>query len=240
VYRELQDNFEQMKRAERLFALGQLSAGLAHEIRNPLASIAGAAGILRRKVRLERKEAECLEIIGKECQRLNHLLTDFLDFARPRPPQYQSTDLGPVLDSVIELAGHAAGSKSIVMRQETSAEMPPVECDPELLKQVLLNLLINAVQASPDGGEVVVSAQPRNGRAEIAVQDEGCGIDPLDRDRIFDPFFTTKDGGTGLGLSVAHRIVEQHGGILTSEPNSGKGMKFSVLLPFHHERRHDS
>src|ERR1022692_3823808 len=200
VYQELQDNFERLKRAERLFALGQLSAGLAHEVRNPLASIAGAVGILQRSLRLERKDAECLEIIGKECQRLNDLLGHFLDFARPRTPRYQITDLRTVIDSVMELAAHAIGRKAIRMRKELPGQLAPVQCDPELMKQVLLNLMINAIQATPEAGEVLLSAGPRNARLLIQVKDEVCGIDAADRDRIFDPFFTTKETGTGLGL----------------------------------------
>jgi len=240
VYQQLQDNFEQMKRAERLFALGQLSAGLAHEIRNPLASIAGAAGILQRNPQREQKDDECLEIISKECQRLNGLLTQFLDFARPRTPNYQTTDLSAVLDSVMQLAGHAVGKKPVELRKEISPDLSPVECDPELLKQVLLNLIINAIQATPDAGVVLVSASAREGRLLIAVKDEGYGISGADRDRIFDPFFTTKEYGTGLGLSVAHQIVEQHGGILTAEANTGGGMTFSVSLPLRRERRHEA
>ena len=109
VYQELQQNFEQMKRAERLFAVGQLAAGLAHELRNPLGSVAGAAGILQRNAHLEPKHQECLEIINKESQRLNRLLTEFLDFARPRPPKYQSVDVDSLLSSVIQLAAHGVG-----------------------------------------------------------------------------------------------------------------------------------
>jgi len=236
VYQELQRNFEQMKRAERLYALGQLSAGLAHEIRNPLASIAGAAGILQRSPNHDPRHTECLDIIGRECQRLNQLLTNFLDFARPRPPKYQSIDLGRMLDSVIDLANHAIGKKPITLRKETTARLAPVECDPELLKQVLLNLIINAFQAMPEGGEVSISASPHGEKVLIQVSDEGCGVREEDRDKIFDPFFTTKDNGTGLGLPVAHQIVEQHGGLLTAEANAGQGMTFSVLLPLKHER----
>jgi signal transduction histidine kinase len=227
----LQDNFEQMKRSERLFALGQLSAGLAHEIRNPLASIGGAPGILRRNPHLEPKDAECLDIISKECQRLNRLVGNFLDFARPRTPRYQTVDLAATLDSVIELAGHAIEKRPITLRRETLQQLPAIECDPELLRQVLLNLIINAIQAMAGGGDVVVSARPGQDRVLIQVKDEGCGIKPEDRDRMFDPFFTTKENGSGLGLSVAHQIVQQHGGVLTAEANPEKGMTFSLLLP---------
>ena len=240
VYQQLQDNFEQMKRAERLFALGQLSAGLAHEVRNPLASIAGAAGILRRNLRMDPRDAECLEIITKECKRLNGLLTEFLDFARPRTPKYQTTDFGMVVDSVMELATHAVGKSPVRLRKDIAPNLAPVECDPELMKQVLLNLIINAIQATTGVGEVLVTAGLRNDRLLIEVKDEGCGISGADRDRIFDPFFTTKENGTGLGLSVRHQIVEQHGGILTAEANPGRGTTFSVSLPLRHERQNEA
>jgi len=235
VYQELQQNFEQMKRAERLFAVGQLAAGLAHELRNPLGSVAGAAGILQRNANLEPKHQECLEIINKESQRLNRLLTDFLDFARPRPPKFQSIDVDALLSSVIQLAAHGVGCRAVGLRKEMASPLPPLEGDQEMLKQMLLNLVINAIQAMPDGGEVVVSAALREEKLLICVRDQGRGIAPESRDRIFDPFFTTKDGGTGLGLPVAHRIVEQHGGVLRAEANTDGGTTFSAVLPLRQE-----
>jgi two-component system sensor histidine kinase HydH len=235
VYRELQQNFEQMKRAERLFAVGQLAAGLAHELRNPLGSVAGAAGILQRNVHLEPKHQECVEIIQKESQRLNRLLTDFLDFARPRPPKYQQIEVDALLDSVMQLAAHGVGRGSVRLRKETAAPLPPVEGDPELLKQMLLNLVMNAIQAMPGGGEVSVSAALQDNCMSIRVRDQGCGIPSDVRDKVFDPFFTTKESGTGLGLPVAHQIVEQHGGILRAEANPDRGMTFCALLPLRQE-----
>jgi len=204
------------------------------------ASIAGAAGILQRSLHQEGKDAECVAIISKECQRLNGLLTQFLQFARPRTPKYQTIGFHVVIDSVMELAAHAVGNSSVELRQEISPDLALVECDPEMLKQVLLNLIINAIQATTDGGKVLVSAGRCNDRLLIEVKDEGCGISGADRDRIFDPFFTTKENGTGLGLSVTHQIVEQHGGILTAEANPGRGMTFSVSLPLQHERRNEA
>jgi signal transduction histidine kinase len=236
VYRELQENFERMKRVERLYAVGQLSAGLAHEIRNPLAGIAGAVGIMERNTGSESKRTECLNIIKKETERLNRLLSSFLDFARPRPPQYQTVELPGTLASVMDLANHAIDRKPIHLGTEIPPDLPKLECDPEQVKQVLLNLLINAIQASPDGGEVLLSARSEDSKVIIQVKDQGCGIAPEDRDRIFDPFFTTKESGTGLGLSVAHQIVEQHGGVLRAEANAGKGMTFFVTLPLRRER----
>jgi signal transduction histidine kinase len=231
VYRELQESFEHMKRVERLSAVGQLSAGLAHEIRNPLASIAGAVGIIERNTSSENKRTECLGIIKRETERLSRLLASFLDFARPRPPQYRTIDLANTLDSVIALAVHAVDRKQIVLKKEASPDLPVLECDPEQLKQVLLNLLINAIQASPNGSDVILSARREGYKVFIQVKDGGCGIAPEIRDQIFDPFFTTKEGGTGLGLSVAHQIVEQHGGILTADANPDRGTTFSVVLP---------
>ena len=235
VYEQLQHNFDQMKRAERLYAVGQLAAGLAHEIRNPLASIAGASGILQRNAHLEDTHLKVLAVIDKECQRLTRLLSNFLDFARPRPPKLQNVDVDVMLQSVIDLATHAAGTKTMFLRKEVAPGLPSIPCDPEMLKQLLLNLVINAIQATAEGGAVTLHAAVRNGKMLLQVADEGCGIPPENRERIFDPFFTTKESGTGLGLSVAHQIVEQHGGLLTAEANADKGMTFTAILPLRHE-----
>jgi signal transduction histidine kinase len=231
VYRELQDSFEQVKRAERLSAVGQLSAGLAHEIRNPLASLAGAAGLIRRGTTSEQRRAECVEIIQKECDRLNRLLTEFLDFARPRNPHHQTIDLRSVLAPLVDLAAHAAPGKGVNIRLEFARDVPAVECDPEQIKQAVLNLLLNAVQASPDPGEVVVAVRPQNGRIIMQVSDEGLGVDEAHMDKIFDPFFTTREHGTGLGLSVVHQIVEQHGGLISAERRLPRGTTFTITLP---------
>ena len=236
VYKELQQSFERMKRSERLSAIGQLSAGLAHEIRNPLASIGGAAAILRKNSESAERREEFLEIIEKECLRLNRLLTNFLEFARPRLPQYQLADVGPILESVIGLAAHSVGRQPIQLRTDTAPDMPAIKCDPEQIKQVLLNLTINSVQAMPDGGEIVLSTRVDGSRVVIEVKDQGPGINPENLDKIFDPFFTTKDTGTGLGLSVAHQILSQHGGILNAKNNSDRGATFSLFLPIQHGR----
>ena len=231
VYEKVQANFEGMKRAERLSAIGQLSAGLAHEIRNPLASISGAAAILARNQSLDPKNAKCLEIITSESERLNGLLTNFLNFARPRPPRLRIVQLGPVLGNVLELASHGVRGKDVHLDQGIEAGLQPVECDPEQLEQVLLNLMINAIEASPDGGTVTLSAAATGSRIAIGVKDQGSGVAPADIDRLFDPFFTTKEHGTGLGLPVAHQIVRQMGGALMAHANAERGMTFSVVLP---------
>jgi two-component system, NtrC family, sensor histidine kinase HydH len=238
--RELRENFEGMKRAERLFALGQLSAGLAHEIRNPLASISGAAGILIRNPDSIQKRQECLAIIDKESNRLNGLLTRFLDFAKPRPPRFQETEIGTALDTVIVLAAHAIHDKPILLKKDVAPNLPLLRCDPEQLEQVLLNLTINAIQASTDGGTVMLSAHHDEGRVLIDVKDEGCGVSPEHIDQVFDPFFTTKESGTGLGLPVAHEIIRQFGGALSAQRNPDRGMTFSVSLPRNAKGNHEA
>jgi two-component system, NtrC family, sensor histidine kinase HydH len=231
VHERVQANFEGMKRIERLSAIGQLSAGLAHEIRNPLASIAGAASILSKNKTLEPKHVKCIDIITTECDGLNGLLTNFLDFARPRPPHLQTTHVDAVLDNVLALASHGIRGKVVHCEKTTQADLPPVECDPEQLEQVLLNLMINAIEASPDEETVTLSAGTEEGTVAVRVIDQGHGVAPANIDRLFDPFFTTKDHGTGLGLPVAHQIMTQMGGTLRAERNSGKGMTFSIVLP---------
>ncbi len=231
VYEKVQANFEGMKRAERLSAIGQLSAGLAHEIRNPLASISGAAAILTRSQHVDPKNAKCLQIITSECERLNGLLTNFLNFARPRPPRLRAVQLEPVLENVLALASHGVHGKAIHFEKRVEKGLRSVECDPEQLEQVLLNLMINAIEASPDGGSVTLSAAAEENRIAIGVADQGHGVTPAHIDRLFDPFFTTKEHGTGLGLPVAHQIVRQMGGSLLANANAGRGMTFSVILP---------
>jgi signal transduction histidine kinase len=236
VYEKVQANFEGMKRAERLSAIGQLSAGLAHEIRNPLASISGAAAILTRSQELDPKNAKCLEIITNECQRLNGLLTNFLNFARPRPPHLQTIRLEPILDNVLGLANHGIRGKTVYFEKINAPELPCVECDPDQLEQVLLNLMINAIEASPDGGTVTLSALNDHGKIAIGVADNGDGVAPDHIDRLFDPFFTTKEHGTGLGLPVAHQIMGQMGGALLARRNVDQGMVFSVVLPIKNQK----
>ncbi len=236
VYGELQDNFERMKRAERLYALGQLSAGLAHEIRNPLASIEGAAAVLLREPPSEERRIEFLQIIQKECRRLNRLLTNFLNFAKPREPEFETIRVEHILDSVITLAEHAIRRSEIVFRKEVADDLTELECDSEQLTQILLNLTINAIQAMPQGGKIVLSARRRDGNAVIKVQDQGTGISEKDLEKIFDPFFTTKESGTGLGLPVAHQIAVRQGGVLSAVRNADRGMTFSLELPLSPER----
>ena len=231
VHLELQQNIERLRKGERLYAAGQLSASLAHEIRNPLASISGAAGILGRGNASAENFQNCLEIIDKESHRLNKLLTSFLDFARPRAPRFQLADLGSVVASVASLAQHATNLRDVHLHQRIENNLPELECDPEQMKQVLINLTMNAIQASPPDSAVWLSGWASTDRVYISVRDEGCGIPAEQQDQIFDPFFTTKENGTGLGLAIASMIVAQHGGLLSARKNEGAGMTFQLELP---------
>jgi signal transduction histidine kinase len=237
AHQELRQNFESMKRAERLHALGQLSAGLAHEIRTPLASIEGAAAIVQRMSRAEEKCHELLDIIQKESRRLNRLLTSFLDFAKPRRPDLKTVAIDDLFNSVIALAQHAVNDGRLELRKDLPLELSTVECDPEQLKQVLLNIVMNAIQAMPLGGSIVLAARESPNTVTIEVRDQGCGIDEKDLDRVFDPFFTTKETGSGLGLSVADQIIRQHGGMLSIARGSREGATVRVSLPLKSEGR---
>ena len=234
AHRELEENFERMKRAERIYALAQLSAGLAHEIRTPLASLEGAASLVQRETQSTEQRREFLAIIQKESQRLNRLLTSFLEFAKPRQPDLKMAKIGEVLDSVIVLVRNACDTGRLELRRHIQPGLPMLECDPEQLKQVLLNLVTNACQAMPQGGIVLLEAGPNETGINIDVHDQGGGIDQENLERIFDPFFTTKESGTGLGLSVAHQIVSQHAGTLTIVRNSPQGVTVRVSLPLRH------
>jgi signal transduction histidine kinase len=231
VYAQLQASFEQLRRADRLSALGELSAGLAHEIRNPLGSIEGAVQILRRPNLAEDTKQEFGKLAADEVDRLKGLLTNFLQFARPQAPRRRVTMIKPLLEAVRGLTEETAKMGGCRVRVDSPGELLSVTIDPDQIKQLLLDLLLNAVQAMPEGGEVVLRASKRPDAITIEVQDEGVGIDPENLEKIFDPFFTTRPNGTGLGLSIAYQIVRQHQGRLEVLRNPGRGMTFVVLLP---------
>ena len=229
--RDLEMSIEQVRRADRLAAIGQLAASLAHEIRNPLASMEGAVDILERHPDSAAEREEFLGIIKKECLRLNRLLSDLLDFARPRQPQVLPTRVEGILRSVAKLASSSAERSNIALEIVIPDPLPEVRVDPQQLRQVILNLTLNAIQSMSSGGTVTLAARQEDASIVLSVSDEGQGISEDDLGHIFDPFFSTKKGGTGLGLSVAHQIVSQHGGTISVERNRSKGMTFTVALP---------
>lgn len=230
TYAELQSSMEQLRRADRLSALGELSAGLAHEIRNPLGSLDGAVEILRRPELPEQTRQEFAEMAGKEVFRLKGLLTNFLEFARPQAPRRTLIEPQLLLESVAQLAGETAKMARVTICIEP-ASMAAVSVDAEQIKQVLLNLVLNAVQAMPAGGAITLRSRSGNGSVLLEVADQGIGIPEETQERIFDPFFTTRAGGTGLGLSIAYQIINRHGGHISVRNNPVRGVTFTVVLP---------
>ncbi len=232
VYTQLQKSMEQLRRADRLSALGELSAGLAHEVRNPLGSIEGAVQILGRHDLAEETRQEFEEMASREIARLKGLVTHFLEFARPQTPRVVASDAGLLLQSVAKLAAETARMAKVEIVVESAATGPSILMDPEQMRQVLLNLTINATQAMPKGGKIRLRAVQDDESVRIEVEDEGVGISPENVERVFDPFYTTRSDGTGLGLPIAYRIVSQHGGHIAAWKNPERGMTFVVTLPF--------
>jgi signal transduction histidine kinase len=231
VNRQLQESFEHLRRAERLSALGELAAGLAHEIRNPLGSVEGALRIVSRPELPEATRQEFRDLAQGEVERLKELVSSFLDFARPAAAQPSPTSPGQLLQSVEHLVSETAGIARVAVHTEAQIDVREILVDPQQIKQVLLNLAINSIQAMPGGGNLVLRAYIDRGVVVFEVQDEGVGVLDEEMEKIFDPFFTTRADGTGLGLSIAHRIVNQHGGQIRARRNPDRGMTFAVEIP---------
>src|SRR5208283_3653945 len=247
--RESRDEIErlhrtQVSRAEHLATLGELAAGLAHEIRNPLAGIAGVIEIIGRDLPPTSPARAVVKDVRLEIVQINRILTDLLETARPHPPQICRSNLNTTVEHAVMLARQQVLSKPIKIELQQAPDLPEVEHDSDQIHQVLLNLLLNAVQAMDNAGadagtgadagkgEVHVEIGSRDQYASVTVSDSGKGIPPQHLAHIFRPFYTTKGNGTGLGLSLARRIVEEHHGHIEVASVVGKGSKFTVLLPF--------
>jgi signal transduction histidine kinase len=218
--RELRESQEQVRRADRLSALGQIAAGLAHEIRNPLAGIKGALEIVASRVGPGTPEAEFTGVASTELARLDSLVGEFLTYARPREPELRMASVRDAIDHVVLLLGPEAERAAVTIVRDETVPLPDLRMDPEQVRQVLFNVILNAVQASPAGKAVRIRTYADSGAAVVEVSDEGPGIPPESRERVFDPFFTTKTHGTGLGLAVSYRIVAAHGGRIAIDAGS--------------------
>ncbi|MDH3999332.1 MAG: ATP-binding protein [Desulfuromonadales bacterium] len=221
---------EQLRRADRLSALGELSAGMAHEIRNPLGSIKGTAEILREGVADDDPKLEFAEILIKEVDRLNRVLEDFLRFARPTPVETERFSLNQIVREVLDLTRQQATHNRV---EVSWLEQPDLELSGrgEQIQQALLNLLLNALQAMPDGGTLEVNSERAADTVRISIADSGPGIAPEQRERIFNPFVTSRESGTGLGLAITQRIVQGHDGRIDLETAPGEGARFTIILP---------
>jgi two-component system sensor histidine kinase PilS (NtrC family) len=221
---------EQLHKSERLGAIGQLAAGLAHEIRNPLASLSGAVELLAADLPQSDRHSQTLsQIVQRETARLNRLVTDFLTYARPGPGHSGPVPLRTLFEEIAELVARDA-SLGIEVSVDVPAELVALG-NPDQLRQVFWNLVLNAAQSDPRDRAVHVRAAPLDDGVEVSIEDRGCGIPAATMDRLFEPFYTTKPKGTGLGLATVHRVVEAHGGRIgvTSEP--GRGTTVRVFLP---------
>ncbi|MBI2486759.1 MAG: sensor histidine kinase [Deltaproteobacteria bacterium] len=231
AYQKLQTTFEQLRQADRLAALGELAAGLAHEIRNPLSSINGAIDILESEFNKENPKYEFVEVIKVEVERLNTLVSEFVRFARPPEPELRDADINEIVDSVVRLTFKKAEQQKVKVISELSEALPNIFVDSEQIKQVLLNIVINGIQAMPYGGKLLIKTNDRNGSIEVSVSDEGVGIESEKLSRVFDPFFTTKEDGTGLGLSISYQLIKKHGGDIAVHLNPDRGLTFTLRIP---------
>ncbi len=226
----------QMSRAEHFATLGELAAGLAHEIRNPLAGIAGVIEIVSRDLPPGSPARAVIKDAKEEAVQINRILTDLLETARPKPPQFQVKDIGSTVEHAVLFARQQAITKRITIELNNDEEIPAVDHDPHQINQVLLNLLLNAIQSMDKPGTIYVTLRRDKDAALITVADQGKGIAPETLPNIFRPFFTTKGHGTGLGLSLARRIVESHRGTISVRSEVGKGTQFVIRLPIAHSQ----
>ncbi len=222
---------EQLRRQDRLASLGRMAAGVAHEIRNPLGIIRGSAELLKKRFGGQPNEEGLTDFIVEEVNRLSRVVTDFLMFARPPVPTLEEISVETLLENIITYVQGFSESEKFHLSKEIEPELPPIAVDEELFRQAFLNLWLNAQQAMPEGGTIVIRAQKYGEKEiDIEIKDEGEGIPPNCIDRIFDPFYTSKDNGTGLGLSLVHQIVDSHNGRVEVESVPGQGSIFRIIL----------
>ncbi len=223
----------QLELAERLAALGEMVAGVAHEIRNPLGIISSTAELLRKRLESDAANNRLATVIEEEVNRLNQTVTEFLDFARPREPNLQPAAVEDIIERGLEFLRPEIERHHISLERRYAENGRPLWVDPDLLYRAFLNILINAIQAMPQGGNLTVTTQPGpqgKGR-KIIFQDTGEGILPENAKKIFNPFFTTKDKGSGLGLSIVKGIIESHQGQISIDSDVDRGARVSIILP---------
>ncbi|MBT0652285.1 ATP-binding protein [Geomobilimonas luticola] len=234
--RELEQlHFQQMERADRLASVGEMAAGIAHEIKNPLTGIAAAITIIKDDFTPTDPRTEIVNEVLEQVKRLDKTVNDLLFFGKPTPPEPTYADLNALLKKTLMFASQHRGVKSIEKRLELQEDLPPVYVDGKQIQQVLLNLILNAVQAMPAGGLLTITSQlaEQDGKrwVRVSIADTGQGIPPLILGKIFTPFFTTKAQGTGLGLAICHKLVTQHQGTIAVTSEDGRGTVFTVSLP---------
>ncbi len=229
--REIRDMEEQLERSRRLAALGRMAAAIAHEIRNPLGTLRGFAQYFRQQAKKSATDRESADLMVSEVDRLNRTVSGLLQFARPREPEMRQVALGGLLEKAGRLMGDDFADHGIEFKLEPPKEEVVFKADPDLMIQVLLNLLQNALHATGAGGSVELSGWAEPNTIVITVHDNGCGISQEVRARMFDPFYTTQKEGSGLGLAVVHQVIEQHHGTIMVDSVAGRGTIIRLFLP---------
>lgn len=219
-----------MRQADRLATVGRMAANIAHEIRNPLASLTGAIEVLTSPLTADDARERLSQIVARESERLNHIIKNFLEYARPAPLSIATFDVAAAVEEVLLLLEHRVSPGSLKVIREFAPSIPWA-VDAQQFRQILWNLCLNAVEAMPEGGELRVSVAARGATLEVAVSDTGDGIAAADVSHVFEPFFSTKPEGTGLGLALVHRIVQDHGGEIDVRSSPGLGTTFTLTLP---------
>lgn len=236
-YISIRTDITEMKRAEeilhrqdKLAAVGQLAAGVAHEIRNPLTSMKGYAEfLLEDEVKEDRREF--IEIILDEIHRVNHIVEDFMVLAKPKTVELHEKNILPIIQNVLSLLEFEARKKKVRMYFEANQDIVQIECDEDRLKQVFLNFIKNGIEAMPNGGDITVKVNVTREQVQISIQDTGVGIPEDKLKKIGEPFYTTKKNGNGLGLMVSYKIIESHNGTVYIESEVNKGTTFNIILP---------
>ncbi|EYV03498.1 sensor protein ZraS [Escherichia coli O121:H19 str. 2010C-3840] len=228
---------DEMKRKEKLVALGHLAAGVAHEIRNPLSSIKGLAKYFAERAPAGGEAHQLAQVMAKEADRLNRVVSELLELVKPTHLALQAVDLNTLINHSLQLVSQDANSREIQLRFTANDTLPEIQADPDRLTQVLLNLYLNAIQAIGQHGVISVTVSESGAGVKISVTDSGKGIAADQLEAIFTPYFTTKAEGTGLGLAVVHNIVEQHGGTIQVASQEGKGSTFTLWLPVNITRK---
>jgi two-component system NtrC family sensor kinase len=240
---QLKETQEGLIQAEKLSSLGQMAASIAHEINNPLSGVLVYTQLLNKKISNDSYSKDsALNYLGKmegELIRSTKLVRDLLDFSRQSPPSLRETDVNEVIKRSLDLLVNSVQLKRIKIIREFSPGLPRIKADPDQLQQVCLNLILNAIQAMPDGGKLILHTESENGNLKLAVQDTGCGISPENMHRLFTPFFTTKKEvkGVGLGLAVSYGIIQRHHGKISVKSKEGEGTTFSIELPINYAER---
>ncbi|MDI6755955.1 MAG: ATP-binding protein, partial [Thermodesulfobacteriota bacterium] len=231
--REIRDLQEKVRRSERLASLGRLAAGVAHEIRNPLSSIRGFAQYFMRRLKGQEEEQEYASIMVKEVDRLNRVISELLDFARPKEPHREPQALEGIVDYYLKLLQPEFSQKKIKVEKSFEPDLPLVGVDRDQISQALLNLFLNSFESIEGEGKIKVSLKKISEppALEVTIMDTGRGIAREDLEKVFEPFFSTKRKGSGLGLAIVHQIVEGHGGDISVDSQEGRGTTFRITLP---------